>query len=393
MDKSNYKKQFIAFSDLRTDLKNAPHDLPMIVLDLLSKQLALFYNNEFYYLTDKVKFEDYLINGKLDISLFPQSFANKQWISAQIDKKTQNIFLLKGKKENLEQILSIENPNIGDVWINNQQQNEYVYTQQHEWHQLGKQCEVKKQQIQQINIQINKIYKAIENIYVLQNSLQLNKLAIQSQIKRAINQQNLIKNNIKKDISNIKTELKNQVQRSKNVEQILKKATDDNSKLINTLLNTNQNQIQSLKSLLSSYNLDELSTSLFLVQTNVDNQNIALKELYTNINIIQNNTDKKIQNFKKYVSGQTDNVSKLLLKAIQQNSKLTDTKIINLSTDLKNDIYNRINQTQQLMLNTFQMISGTINNAIVLSQITKYDNQFTVLSSEGNNIIYKIKGL
>jgi hypothetical protein len=37
MDKSNFKKHFIAFSDLKTDLKNAPYELPMIVLDLLTK--------------------------------------------------------------------------------------------------------------------------------------------------------------------------------------------------------------------------------------------------------------------------------------------------------------------------------------------------------------------
>lgn len=393
MDKSNFKKHFIAFSDLKTDLKNAPYELPMIVLDLLTKQLALFYNNEFYYITDKIKFEDYLINGKLDLSIFPQTLANKQWVSTQIDKKTQNVLLLKGKKNNFDQILSIENPQIGDVWICNQKQNEYVYTIQKQWQQLGKQCEVKKEQIQEINQKINEIYKSIENIYKLQNSLQLNKLAIQSQINRAIKQQNLIKDNTEKYIANLKKELKDQTQRSKSVEQILKKATEDNNRLINSLLNNNQLQLESLESILSSYNFEELSTSLSLVKSTVESQSNVLSELYTNINIVQNNTNKKIQNLKQYILEQDDNVTKLLLKAIQQNKKLTDTNLINLSTNLKNDIYDTLNQTKESIFAALQTFSSTIDNSLILSEISKYDNQFTLLSSVGNNILYKINNL
>lgn len=401
-NKLNFQKKYIPFSDIPFNLNNPPRDKLMLILDPVTKMFSIFINGQFI----KIKtcaFDDIIKDGKIDLSVMPQQLASKCWVLSEIDKKTKNVFILKGKKCTLKEILDIKNPKVGEVWLCKEKSAQYVYTEQKRWEQLGS----------LIKFEFKQLDKIFESITKLEKQILENKLLIQSEIVRAKQQQNILNSKIESTNQLISK----QTVRASTVQQLLSAAL----KVSNSAIAKQENKIESLNELLSGYHFQQIDAKITSMNSTIKSQSQALSEIYTNMDILQDKVDRKVDELQEYFSNSTSQISKLLYAALEKNNLVNQQKMNILSASLYAEVNDIITQTQirindaisaagivelsgipekiETTNHNIELLSTQINNQkiqrnyAILSGISQYDDKLSNLKSQIAVVVHKINNL
>lgn len=401
-DRLDFQKKYIPFSDIPFNLNNPPQDKLMLILDPVTKMFSIFINGQFI----KIKtcaFDDIIKDGKIDLSVIPQQLASKLWVLSEIDKKTKNVFILKGKKETLKEILDIKNPKVGEVWLCKEKSSQYVYTEQKKWEQFGS----------LIKFEFKQLDKIFESITKLEKQILENKLLIQSEIARAKQQQHILNSKIESTNQLISK----QTVRASTVQQLLSAALNAS----NSAIAKQENKIESLNELLSGYHFQQIDAKITSMNSTIKSQSQALSEIYTNMDILQDKVDRKVDELQQYFNNSTSQVSRLLSTALEKNNLVNQQQMSNLSSSVYTEVNNIVTQSQirinetisaakivelsgiphkmEVANNNIELLSAQIinqkiqRNYAILSGISQYDDKLLNLKSQIAVVVQKINNL
>lgn len=379
----DFRKQYIPFSDIRYNFNNPPTDNAVLIFQPQTKELMLFANCEYIKINTNA-FDNAVLHDKFDPHCLPQSLATKFWVSQQINQKIKDAFILKGVKQHYIQLKTIRNAKPGDVWLCIQKKSWYVYTKQKHWESLSNNTSFDFQQIQNMLLQISELQKNVVK----------NRVSIQCQINRAKTQQAGIRQLLHQIDTVNKSNLNNQVSRAKSVQQMLSAAIMENKVKVGIAVE----KLSAIDQLLSSVNTSTVQVSAKVNSLNslLNAQTEAVRQLYTNIDVVRQITvadlreqkeyvNDAITQLSSYVNDKTDNALSFVQQAIRVNNIQTNQKLDNLSSSVLHSVDNILTQSQ-IRINAAISAAGIVQLSGIPTQIATLHTQISGITSQVENM-------
>lgn len=283
----NSIKQFIHFNYATFNLNNPPAGKYMLGLDTEQNKLYVYKKGKAYDISQQ--FAKQFLNGnKLKVQLLPNTVASKVWVSDQIKNKVSSVFILKGIKDTYQEIISLQNPNVGDVYLCRDNSAEYVYTSENSWQELGGVSSIDAQKLEEV-------YESLQTLSgYLDRKIELQK-------KRAQLVQSILSASISGNSSNIANIL--------------------------IALNQHTNELNSL-----STNFNELEQQFYGLNNQFlslsGNNQIIIDSIKQKFNILSSNTS--------VISSSIYDITKEQFTLYDNNFEEIQNKIIQLSTNINN---------------------------------------------------------